>query len=258
VGADGRLLSLGGAGEFFVLTTYAPGTLYVDDLREIARAGRITGRDEARCTALSRYLVALHAQRPEGGAAAYHRAIRDLLGHGEGIFGMVDSYPEDSPGVTPQRLQRLERKCLEWRWRLRPRVERLRRTHGDFHPFNILFDGDHLTLVDASRGCQGDPADDVTALAINYVFFGLESPGAWKGGLGALWRRFWRTYLEGSGDTGVLEVLAPYLAWRGLVVCNPRFYPGMKAESRDALLGWVERALDAPRFDPRSAEGLCP
>jgi len=42
------------------------------------------------------------------------------------------------------------------------------------------------------------------------------------------------------------------------VVCNPRFYPAMKPQSRDALLGLAERALAAVTFDPGRADDLFP
>ena len=131
-------------------------------------------------------------------------------------------------------------------------------THGDFHPFNVVFgDGLELTTLDASRGCRGDPADDVTAMAINYLFFAVDSPGAWSGGLRQLWYRFWQGYLEQTGDRELLSVAAPFLAWRALVVCNPRFYPNLSERGRAALLGLALRALAAPRFDVEAAEGLC-
>ena len=253
---DGRLASLRGGGEFYLITTYAPGQLYAGDLRRIAR-DRITGeRDLARCDALVRYLVELHAA-PGEGPAAYRRAVRDLVGHGEGIFGIVDSYGADVPAAPPQRLAAIERRCVQWRWRLRGREGRLRRTHGDFHPFNILFaEGARATLLDTSRGSQGDPADDVAALAINYLFFALEQPAAWRDGLGPLWRRFWREYTAASGDGELLAVVAPFLAWRGLVLASPAFYPSMSPEARDRLLTAVEEALDADSFDPATAERM--
>jgi hypothetical protein len=40
------------------------------------------------------------------------------------------------------------------------------------------------------------------------------------------------------------------------VVASPRFYPDLSPGARDRLLGFVERALDAPRFDPAWAEDL--
>ena len=119
-------------------------------------------------------------------------------------------------------------------------------------------EGPRFTLLDASRGCKGDPADDVTAMAVNFVFFAIDRPASWANGLGPLWRRFWDVYLRGSGDRGLLEVAAPWLAWRCLVVCCPRFYPALPAGARDAILGLAERALDAPRFDPCWAEELFP
>jgi hypothetical protein len=63
-------------------------------------------------------------------------------------------------------------------------------------------------------------------------------------------------YLAESGDEGLLEVAAPWLAWRCLVVCSPRFYPRLPAAARDAILGLAERALQSGRFDPGWAEEL--
>jgi hypothetical protein len=251
----GQLLSLRQAGEFYLLTTYAEGEIYACDLERVARAGRALPEDLSRVEALAKYLAELHAEkRPRG--AAYLRAVRDLVGSGEGIFGIVDGYPEDAKGAPPERLQAIERACVAFRHRLRARRERLSRTHGDFHPFNIVFDArGELVLLDTSRGCEGDPADDVACLAINYLFFALEGEQAW-GGLRELWYRFWDVYLSESGDQEVLDVVAPFFAWRGLVLACPRWYPSLSERARDRLLSFVERALAAGRFSPEAAEEL--
>lgn len=247
IGVDGELRSVADAGEMYLLTEWVDGTLYADDLRRIA-AESATPRDLLRAEVLADYLVMLHSSAG-GGPATYTRAVRDLLGSGEGIFGMVDGYPSDVPAAPPERLRAIEERCLGWRWRLRGREARVARTHGDFHPFNIVFGEDsRLVLLDASRGCSGDPADDLIALSINFVFFALDAPGAWRRGLGELWDRFWSRYLVAGGDRAVLEVAAPWLAWRALVLASPRWYPGLSPRGRDALLGWVERTLDAPQL----------
>lgn len=257
IGPDGKLLSLRTAGEFFLITDWAAGRPYAEDLRRIAKEG-LRPIDRERCDALVGKLLELHAQRADG-SVQYRRSVRDLVGHGEGIFGIVDGYPEGVPGAPLELLKALERRCLEWRWRLKGRSHRLARIHGDFHPFNVVFgEGVKFALLDASRGCLGDPADDVTAMAINYVFFALEVPGAWTRGLGELWRRFWGRYLEQSGDDGLLAAAPPFLAWRALVVCSPRFYPGLSGQRRAALLGWADQALAGEAFDPASAEALFP
>jgi len=252
VGDDGRLVSLRGTGEPYLVTEWVEGTLYAEDLRRVARAGVSEPPDLARVDALAAYLVRLHAQRLDD-PPAWRRSVRDLLGHGEGIFGMVDGYPPDTPAAPPARLRALEERCLAWRWKLRGRPHRLGRTHGDFHPFNVVFhpggDGAAFTLLDASRGGQGDPADDATALSVNYVFFAAEHRGAWPRGLGPLWRRFWDRYLASAGDPEVLEAAPPFLAWRALVVASPRFYPHLGAPARDLLLRLAERALEEGRLD---------
>ena len=140
---------------------------------------------------------------------------------------------------------------------LRPHAHRLRRTHGDFHPFNIVFqEGPAFRLLDASRGSLGDPADDVAALCINFPFFALEHPAGWERGLGRLYHRFFDTYQAARPDDELYEVIAPFLAFRALVVCNPRFYPALAPGDRDRLLHFIEEALDSNRFDPASADIL--
>jgi phosphotransferase family enzyme len=251
----GTLRSLTGAQELYLLTDYVEGTVYAQDLRRLAEGATASPRDERRCEALARYLSWLHRERRS--PAQYRRSVRDLLGHGEGIFGICDAYPEDAPAAPPSRLRELERRCLEWRWRLRAYEHRAARLHGDFHPFNIVFRrGGELALLDAARGCAGDPADDVTALAVNYLFFAVDAPGAWERGLRHLWRTFWRTYAAESGDEELGMVAPPYLTWRLLVVCLPKFYPRLSEGGRDRLLGLAERALVSERFDPVMGEEL--
>lgn len=256
--ADGTLVSLRDAADFYLVTGWADGTPYADDLRRVARERRVAPLDLDRAAALARAAAGLHAARLDD-PVAWRRALRDLLGHGEGIFGVADAYPADTPAAPPARLRAIEERCLGWRWRLRGRADRLRRTHGDLHPFNVLFgEGEAFTLLDASRGGKGDPADDVTALAVNYPFFALDHPGAWRGGLRALWHAFWAAYLEASGDREVLEVAPPWVAWRALVLACPRFYPDLSPAARDAVLALAERALEAGRLDLAAPEALAP
>lgn len=264
VDAQGALRSLRNSGEFYLVTEFAPGEVYAADLRRMAHRQAVEPADERRCDQLVDYLVDLHRQPLPPGTdrrMAYARAIRDLVGHGEGIFGIVDGYPDHVSGAPAERLQALEERCCRWRWRLRGREDRLAVTHGDFHPFNILFDTgagghDRLVLLDASRGCLGDPADDVACLAINYVFFALRDRAAWHGALGPLWHRFWRRYIDRSGDEDILEAAPPFLTWRALVLANPVWYPALAPAYRRKLLDLAEVALDTGRVDPTSAEML--
>ncbi|MEO8548629.1 MAG: hypothetical protein ABI678_01600 [Kofleriaceae bacterium] len=252
IGDGGVLCSLRSAGEPYLITSYARGEPYATDLRRIGAARTAQAADLARVDALAEYLAALHTPIANG-AIRYRRAIRDLIGSGEGIFGIVDGYPV---GATERgRLRAIEDACLPWRDRLFDRHDRLTRTHGDFHPFNILFDGSTLTLLDASRGAAGDPADDVTALAVNFLLFAIDDPAAWHG-LGVVWRHWWAAYLSRRTDDDLLSVVPPFFAWRVLVVCNPRFYPQLTARGRDRLLGFAEDLLAARSLDPLAVEEL--
>ncbi|HET7503506.1 MAG TPA: phosphotransferase [Kofleriaceae bacterium] len=255
IGQQGDLVSTRDAAEHYLITTYAPGTIYAQDLRRIAAERVATPSDVDKVDVLARYLAALHTPVGEPGTR-YRRAIRDLLGSGEGIFGIIDGYPEGTPGAPRERLREIEERCATWRWRLRDRDARLTRTHGDFHPFNIVFDGTTPTFLDASRGGCGDPADDVTALAINFLLFALDAQRSWGHGLGVLWRHLWHRYLAERPDDQLLEVCPPFLMWRALVVANPTFYPRMTEQARDRLLGFATEVLDDHALDPSWAEEL--
>jgi aminoglycoside phosphotransferase (APT) family kinase protein len=257
VDADDHLRSFADCGEPYLLTGYAPGTIYAHDLRELSHGRALSERDRRRAELLADYLAELHVRDTDSEPSVYTRAIRDLVGHGEGIFGLIDGFPADVPSAPPARLQAIEQRCVAWRWKLRGREARLSRTHGDFHPFNILFDDDdRLSLLDAARGTRGDPADDVVCIALNYVFFAAGHDGAWTDKLGALWTRFWDRYLDRTGDDELLASAPPYVAWRGLVMANPTWYPHVTADSRDRLLTLIEETLEQDRFDPALAETI--
>jgi len=256
VAKTGDLVSIRDCNEAYLVTAYAPGTIYANDLRALAARGHVIDRDLERVDVLARYLAELHTPLTDGGIR-YTRAIRDLVGSGEGIYGIVDGYPDNVPGANADRLRTLEEHCAEWRWRLRGREDRLTRTHGDFHPFNIVFgEGGAVTLLDASRGGYGDPADDLTALAINFLLFAVETPAAWKQGFGVLWHRWWTEYAALRDDPDLLAVAPPFLAWRTLVVCNPTFYPKLSGSARDRLLCFCEDVLAEHYLDPAWAQEL--
>jgi hypothetical protein len=251
------LRSLADAGELYLVTDWAQGIPYAEDLRRIAGTGEVDAQDLARVDELARWLATLHGERLDD-PQAWRRALRDVVGSGEGLFGIVDAYPPGTPGADAVALLEIERLALEWRWRLRGRHDRLRRIHGDFHPFNLIFaEGTVFTPLDASRGCKGEAADDLTALSVNYVFFAIGQPTSWRRGLGVLWHRFWSRWLEATGDDEAVAVAAPFLAWRALVVACPRFYPRLAADGRARLLGLARSALDRG-FDPHLADGLFP
>jgi hypothetical protein len=258
VGAVSRdraaLVSLADAGEFYLLTEFVPGELYADQLRRIAHRGRSDVSDHSLVERLAGLLLEIHAEKYES-KVRYQRSVRDVLGSGEGLFGLVDAYAPDVPFAPPARLHAIEALALAQRWKLRGRESRLCRTHGDFHPFNIVITPEgELRLLDSSRGSAGDPADDVTCLAVNFVFFALEHPGTWEGAFRELWRSFWRTYLDQSQDRELLDVCALFLAWRGLVVANPLWYPAVSPDARDRILLLIELALTHERFDPALAD----
>jgi aminoglycoside phosphotransferase (APT) family kinase protein len=249
---SGELVPLGNAEELFMLAEFVDGHEYADDLLRIRSSGESTPLDLERADALCDYLVEIHRLKGPD-PDLYVRRVRELVGHGECIFGVSDSYPEKFDV-----LKKIELRCVEWRWKLRGRAHRLRQVHGDFHPWNIMFrEGVDFSVLDRSRGEWGDAADDVACLALNYLFFSLQRSGRLEGGFDKLWRRFWARYLERSGDAELLEVVAPFLAFRGLVMANPLWYPALQAQVRQKIFNFILSILAQPRFDPARANEYC-
>jgi hypothetical protein len=247
---DGKCLkSLGKCNEFFILTEFVEGTLYHSDLDRIKEKGQLDALDEQRCLALSDYLVEIHKVKHEA-PWLYVRRARELVGHGECIMGLLDSYPPNLDFVSENYLIDIERDCVVWRWRLKRMTHRLSQVHGDFHPWNVMFRNktDFVTL-DRSRGEWGEPADDVTAMTINYIFYSLQKYGKLTGVFEYLFRLFWENYLKKTGDLEILEVVQPFYAWRGLVIASPIWYPNLNREIRIKLLSFVKNALQHEKFN---------
>ncbi len=254
--SGGGLISLGGVEEFCLLTEYAEGRPYALDLERLRDIGCLTDLDVARANALCDYLVEIHAERGND-RGLYVRRNRELVGDGECIMGLADSYPPHAL-FTPRVLEHIEHRAVNWRWRLKNRTHRLRLVHGDFHPWNILFASEaDFRVLDRSRGEYGDPADDVTCITLNYVFFSLQRTGKLEGAFESLFLRFWDRYLEKTGDWELLEVAALYFVFRALVLASPLWYPSLEDSVRKKLLAFILAVLEQQSFDPRRVNEYC-
>ncbi len=247
---DGRIISNGEAEEFFIVTEFSEGTGYNRDLERLLNTGTLESYDEDRVKALAQYLVSIHKVKMNA-PHIYTRRIRDLIGHGECIMGLIDNYETGYEFITEDLLQRIEEGCVRWRWTIKGMGHRLCQVHGDFHPWNILFrEGTDYTILDRARGEWGEPADDVATLAINYIFFSIQRHGRLEGAFERLFNVFWETYFNGTGDREMTKVIQPFLIWRGLVIGNPLWYPTLPFDQRRKVFNLIDKMLEEDEFRP--------
>ena len=234
--------------EFFIVNELAEGEPYFNDLERIKKGG-VHPQDKERAREFARWLARVHAQKHDD-PDMYRRRMRQLIGDSECIWGLIDAYPCPYDHFSPASFQQLEKKLIDWRWKLRNYTHRLAVTHGDFHPWNVLVhpNGD-FSVLDRSRGEWGEPADDIAAMSANYLLYGLYQDRNLSGDFNDLYMAFWEEYLEQTRDREILEVIAPFYVFRGLVMANPEWYPNHPVGVRRALLRFTENVLSEECFD---------
>jgi len=260
---DGSIKSIGGGKEYYLLMEKAEGVNYFNDLSEFSKKESLDDMDVKKIIAMTSYLAEIHAVKKDS-RTLYWRKLRDTIGHGECLMGVFDTYPDGT--LTYGEMADIIKKSVDWDARLKPKYRRLSQIHGDFHPGNIWFTSEggqrppldnplntnidkiDFVLLDRSRGPWGEPADDVTALTINYVFFSVKNHGDIRGAYLDGLNLFFDKYIKVSGDTEITEVVAPFFAFRGAVVANPVFYPELTLEQRRLIFKFVNNVLDDDRF----------
>jgi hypothetical protein len=244
---DGSLHSIGGGKEYFLLMEKAEGVNYFDDLGEFSMKKELEDKDKKKIRLMTSYLAEIHSFKKDS-KTLYWRKLRDTVGHGECLMGVFDTYPDGT--LMYDEMADIVKKSVDWVAKLKPQYRRLSQVHGDFHPGNIWFkDSSDFILLDRSRGPWGDPADDITALTINYIFFSVKHHGDVRGPYIEGLNLFFEEYIKLTGDTKLNDVVAPFFAFRGAVVANPVFYPELTPEQRRLIFNFVNNVLDSDRFE---------
>ncbi|MCX5726208.1 MAG: aminoglycoside phosphotransferase family protein [Candidatus Saganbacteria bacterium] len=255
----GRMVSLREAKEFYQIVEKAEGTPYMEDLERIKKTGKLNDIDRKKALILSNYLVDLHSKKFTGEkgleATLRKRHLRDTVGHGEMLMGVLDTYPQKVAFSSKKEIAELICKAVRFEQKARDLGIKLSRMHGDFHPGNIWFkeNGDFM-LLDASREIWGFPADDVTALSINYIWFALMQRGKFDGPFKELFEVFWKNYLKKMKYTGILKTAALFFAFRGVVVAHPIFYKNQSDQVRRKIFNFIGSALEDKIFDHRKID----
>ncbi len=266
---NGSIKSIGGGKEYYLLMERAEGRHYFNDLSEFSRKDKLEISDVDKIKAMTSYLAGIHSVKKDS-RTLYWRKIRDTVGHGECLMGVFDTYPDGT--MSYEEMADIEKKCVDWRAKLKPKFRRLCQIHGDFHPGNVWFKQDaecglqiadcgikseirnpqsgiDFVLLDRSRGPWGDAADDITALTINYIFFSINHSGKLVGPYLEAIKLFYDEYVEKTKDFEIYEIVAPFYAFRGIVVANPVFYPDITPENRRKIFNFVHGVLNDKSFN---------
>lgn len=248
---SGELISVDEPREFFIVNEKLPGHDYFLDLERI-RGGEFRDSDLELAREFARWLAGVHATKKKD-PALYFRRIRNLIGSSECILGLVDeAYPLPYADFPRDGFIALEKRLVDWRWKLREFSHRLSAVHGDFHPWNVLIDAGEFRVLDRSRGEWGEPGGDVASMAMNYLLWSLREYGVLAGPYGDLYRSFMGTYVEITGDQEMFRVMAPFVVFRALVVASPEWYPDHPDAVRRSLFNLMENVLEDDIFDWRN------
>lgn len=247
VGVGRDMVSVGDCEEFFIVMEEAQGENYFKDLDRIKEKGTLTDIDKEKCAKIADYLVEIHKEKHED-PVLYRRKIRDTVGHGECIMGILDTYPQVN-FTDDEEMTEFAQLAVKWWGKIRNKNHRLCVVHGDYHPGNIWWQNTDFILLDRSRGIYGEPADDVTCLSINYLFYGLRvNEDRFEGPFKELFELFMNTYFEKTEDDEMWELMAPFFAFRTTVVSNPLFYPDVTDRTRRRMFNFALNVMEDDRF----------
>lgn len=262
---NGSLLSLGDPEDFFIIMEEGKGKEYWSELDKIRDNRKLAKDDEERIRTIADYLAGIHSVKYKGNNSShlYKRIVRDFVGHGELSMGVIDTFPDKLDFTTNEKLVEIVKKMVEWWDRIKRKSHRLSVIHGDFYPGNIWFDNKNLVVFDRSRFRYGDPADDMTCLAMNFINYSVMSYGDFREPFKRLTELFFEQYAKKREDREMFEVAPLFFGFRALVCIHPVFYSaewmknrGFKKEriellndSKGKIINFANNVLDEKEFD---------
>lgn len=243
---DGNLI-ISECKDFFQVKEFISGEFYFQDLDRVFKDG-ITEKDKERAIMIAEYLANMHKMEFSGSeekrSSLLLRHTRDCVGHGETLMGVIDSYPAE----YQEMMINILKKVVEYREKHKNDRKKIVCCHGDFHPGNIVFN-EAIVMLDSARVIWGEPADDVTSILMNFIWYALRKEGTYTGDFKELGDIFWNKYIELTGDKDIIKIAPIYFAFRGLVVGHPDFYPDQTEETRKKLYNFVENVQNGFEYE---------
>lgn len=60
--------------------------------------------------------------------------------------------------------------------------------------------------------------------------------------------------MDKTGDEGILTVIQPFYAWRGLVIASPIWYPNLTKQTRTKIFNFIRNVLETEKVDPKKID----
>ncbi|MFS8131021.1 MAG: phosphotransferase [Candidatus Dojkabacteria bacterium] len=252
-GEEVRTVSIDGIENVFQVMEFAEGKSYIEFISKISKEETLSKQQKEIIENISSYMARIHEIKPmqlsdEIFKHYYWRHSQDYIGS-EVFMDIMDVWDNDKL-LDAQGKTEMMTNLFRIRESLRSEYKRCSMIHSDLHPDNIRVQED-LTIrpLDSARAMWGEPADDLTSMLANFIYFGLKNDGSLKGSYLEAYNLMLNKYIELTQDKDISKHAQLYLPVRLLILAHPDFFSSDTLELKNMLINFAKKILNDSHFD---------
>lgn len=243
-----QVVSLDGIEDVFQIVEFAEGDSYVKWILDIQNG--FTSDHEKVVKNITDYMLKTHKIKPKVDPEKikhyYWRHSQDFIGS-EVLMDILDVWPQDKLLSLKDRAFFVEQLYI-LREQTRDLYKRCVMIHSDLHPDNIRVHADlSISILDSARTIWGEPADDLTCMLANFLFFGMKFPKS-RAEYQKAYDFMLQRYLAKNGSSELEQAARIYMPIRLLILAHPLFFSDDSPKLKKQVIKLAKEIISNRKF----------